>query len=128
LPPAPILPQRLQQSRTQRQVTIFAALALYHSDDHALAIDVADLETREFGASHAGSIECHQQRPSKEVSGGIDQLRDFLLAQHRRQPTPVPRVRQELAELVTFERLDEKESQRRYPVDHGAGRQLALSQ
>jgi len=55
-----------------------------------LAIDVADLETREFGASHAGSVECHQQRPSKKVSGTIDQLRDFLLAQHRRQPTPVP--------------------------------------
>src|SRR6266446_9358384 len=28
LPPAPILSQRLQQSRTQGQVTIFAALAL----------------------------------------------------------------------------------------------------
>ena len=27
------------------------------------------------------------------VSGAIDQLRDFLLAQHRRQPTPVPGVR-----------------------------------
>ena len=128
LAPTPVFPQSFQQRRTQRQVTIFAALAFHHADDHPLAIDVADLETREFGASHAGSVECHQQRPSKQVSGAIDQLRDFLPAQHRRQPAPVPGVGQELAKLMSLERLDEKESQRRYSVDHRAGRQLALGQ
>jgi hypothetical protein len=30
--------------------------------------------------------------------------------------------------LMPLERLNEKESQRRYPVDHGAGHQLALGQ
>src|SRR5439155_16484034 len=102
--------QRLQQSRTQRQVTIFAALALHHADDHALAIDVADLEMSEFAASHAGGVERHQQCPSKQCSSRIDQARNFLPAQHRRQPTPVLRVRQELAEVMSLERLDEKES------------------
>ena len=128
LPPTPVLSQRFQQSWTQRQITIFAALAFHHADDHPLAIDIADFETGQFAASHAGGVERHQQRPSKQGSRGIDQSRNFLPAEHRRQPAPVPRVGQELAKLMALERLDEKEAQRRYPVDHRAGRQLALSE
>ena len=108
LAPTPVFPQSFQQRRTQRQVTIFAALALHHPDDHALAIDVADLETSEFASSHAGGVERHQQGPSKQCSSRINQARNFFPAQHRRQPTPVLRVRQELAELMSLERLDEK--------------------
>ena len=128
LAPTPVFPQSFQQRRTQRQVTIFAALALHHSDDHALAIDVADLETSEFAASHAGGVKRHQQRPSKQRSGRIDQARNFFTAQHSWQPASILGVRQEITELMPLERLDEKESQRRYPVDHRAGRQLALGQ
>src|SRR5438309_11222665 len=47
----------------------FATLARHHTDDHALTIDVADFKTSEFAASHAGAIERHQQRPSKQVPG-----------------------------------------------------------
>ena len=112
--------------RAERQIAILATFALHHADDHALAIDVTDLETSQLGASHARGVERHQQRSSKQRSGSIDQARDFLAAQHRRQSALVSRVRQELAELVSLERLDEKESQCRYLVDHAAGRQLAL--
>src|ERR1017187_543631 len=128
LAPTPVFPQSLQQRGTERQIAILAAFAFYHAKDHALAIDVADLETSQLASLHDGSVDRNQQRSSKQRSGGIDQARNFLPAQHRRQSASVPRVRQELAELVTLERFDEKESQRRYPVDHGAGRQLALSQ
>src|SRR5271167_2895783 len=128
LAPTPVFPQSFQQRGTERQIAILAAFAFYYAKDHALAIDVADLETSQFASSHAGGVERHQQRSSKQRSGGIDQARNFLPAQHRRQSASVPRVGQELTELVTLERLDEKEAQRRYPVDHGAGRQLALSQ
>src|SRR6266568_3901002 len=48
LAPAPVLAQGFQQGWTQRQITIFAALALHHANDHALAIDVADFEMSEF--------------------------------------------------------------------------------
>src|SRR2546428_12745929 len=100
-----------------------------HADlGHALAIDVADLETSEFAASHAGGVKRHQQRPSKQRSGRIDQARNFFTAQHSWQPASILGVRQEITELMPLERLDEKESQRRYPVDHRAGRQLALGQ
>ncbi|MGA8340989.1 MAG: hypothetical protein WB781_03540, partial [Candidatus Sulfotelmatobacter sp.] len=57
------------------------------------------------------------QRPSKQGSCGINQARNFLPAEHRRQSAPVPGIGQELAKLMALERLDEKEAQRRYPVD-----------
>src|SRR5438128_11982912 len=42
LAPTPLFPQTLEQSGPKRQFTIFAALALAHSHEHAVAIDVAD--------------------------------------------------------------------------------------
>ena len=82
----------------------------------------------QFGASHAGGVERHQQRASKQGPGRIDQSRNFLPAEHRRQSAPVLGIGQELAKLMALECLDEKEPQRGYPVDHRAGRQLALVQ
>src|ERR1039457_5464060 len=128
LPPAPVLTQGFQQGWTQRQITILAALAFHHADDHPLAIDIADFETSQFAASHAGGVERHQQSSSKQGSRRIDQSRNFLPAEHRRQTAPVPGVGQELAKLMALECLDEKEAQRRYPVDHRARCQLALRQ
>src|SRR5450631_4002872 len=37
--PTPILTQRCQQSRTEWQISTGAALAAFHSDHHALAVD-----------------------------------------------------------------------------------------
>src|SRR5439155_8196540 len=100
----------------------FATLARHHTDDHALTIDVADFKTSEFAASHAGAVERHQQRRSKQVPGRVDQTRNFFPAQHRWQPAPILRVRQEIAELMTLESLDEEEPQRRHLVDHATRR------
>src|SRR5215471_12323589 len=72
LSPAPVLAQDLQQRWTQRQITIFAALARDHADDHPLAVDIADFKVSEFAASHAGAVERHQQRSSKQVPCRID--------------------------------------------------------
>src|SRR5215468_8658853 len=99
-----------------------------HTDDHPLAINAAHLEMSQFGASYAGAIERHQQCPAKQCSGCVDQTGHFLPAQHRWQSTLVLWVRQEIAELVTLERLHEEEAQRRSLIDHGTGCQLALSQ
>src|SRR5262249_25289690 len=82
----------------------------------------------QFGASHAGAIERHQQRASKQCSGCVDQTGHFLPAQHCWQSTLVLWVRQEIAELKTLQRFNEKKAQCRHLVDHSARRQLALSQ
>ena len=44
LHPAPILAQGVQQLRGQQDVAVTAALALANMNDHAFAVDIADLE------------------------------------------------------------------------------------
>lgn len=43
--PSPLFTRRFQQSRTQRYVAVFPALALPNVDDHAFAVDVLDSQT-----------------------------------------------------------------------------------
>ena len=52
---------------------------------HALAIDVADFQVRQFSASYSGGVERHQQSAMEGSAGGIDELRDFFLAEDRWQ-------------------------------------------
>src|SRR5258708_27944221 len=42
--PAPVLAQGLQQLRGQQDVAVTATLALANMNDHAFAVDIADLE------------------------------------------------------------------------------------
>src|SRR5215467_279724 len=128
LTPAPILPQGFQQGWAERQIAIFSALAGDDTDDHSLAINVADLEVREFGATHAGAVERHQQRASKQRPSGVDETRYFLSTEHRGQSAPIFGIRQELSILGSLERLYKEESQSGYTVDRSAGCHLALSE
>ena len=58
LEPAPVGAQRLQQRRAQGQIAVLAALAVDHVDDHALAVDVADLQP---GDSRRGACRCRRE-------------------------------------------------------------------
>jgi hypothetical protein len=78
---------------------------------------IANLEA-ERAATAAGRALVPEQRASKQVHGRVDQTRNFFPAQHRWQPAPILRVRQEIAELMTLKRLDEEEPQCRHLVDH----------
>ena len=44
---------------------------------------------RQLGATHAGAIERHQQCPSEQVPGGVDQTRDFFATEHSWQSASV---------------------------------------
>ena len=101
LAPAPVGPQCLEQCLAQRQIAVLTALAFDYADDHALAVDVFELQVRNFAAAHAGAVENHQQRAPEQVGAGIDQPFDFLLAQNARQSLMPSRIGQELAELLT---------------------------
>jgi hypothetical protein len=81
------------QWRGKGQIAILATLACDYSNDHPLAIHVAHLEMSQFGASHAGAIERHQQRSAKQCSGCVDQTGHFLPAQHCWRSTLVLPVR-----------------------------------
>ena len=54
--PAPVLAQGFQQRRTQRQIAALAAPASLDTDDHALAVNVADLQTACLGTPHPSGV------------------------------------------------------------------------
>ena len=83
--PPPIDSESLEQCRTERHFAIPATFALGNTDHHALAVDVTDLETAKFGASHRGGIQGHEQGAVIEIACRIDQPGHFLQAEHDRQ-------------------------------------------
>lgn len=124
--PAPILTQRFQQSRAEREISTGAPLAAFHPDHHAPAVNIAHLEQRYFRPPHARAVKRHQQSALHEVAGGIDKPGDFLQAEHRRQSAPILRIRQLLPELASLEGPNKEEPQRGNAAHHASHRQLAL--
>jgi len=57
----PMNAEGFELRRTERHFAIPDTFALGNTDHHALTIDVADLETAKFGASHGGGIQGHEQ-------------------------------------------------------------------
>ncbi len=56
-------------------------------NDHALAVDITDLQTGYFGTTCACGIERHQQDAMKGELGRIDQPRDLILTEYLRAST-----------------------------------------
>ena len=111
LEPAPVGAQGLQQRRAQGQVAVLVSLAVDHVDDHALAVDVGDLQPGDLGATHACAVENHQQRALEQTAAGIDQTCHFLLAQDVGQLPAHLGIGQELAELMPMQRAQVEEAQ-----------------
>src|SRR5271170_5135269 len=54
--PSPPAAQLLEQLRRERHIAVSGALALADVDDHALAVDVFDLDPCRFGPACSGRI------------------------------------------------------------------------
>ena len=74
--------QQVEQVRRQHDVTVLAALALLHADDHPLAVNVGNLERDHLGGAQAGAVGHAQRRLVFEPWGGIEQPRHFLRTEH----------------------------------------------
>src|SRR5271157_4241658 len=57
---APVLSQFPEQFWAEHHIPVFAPLAASDMNHHALAVDIADLQTRQLGAPQAGGVECDQ--------------------------------------------------------------------
>ena len=128
LEPALVGAQGLQQRLAQWQVAILATLAVYHADDHPLAVDVVDLQADDLGAAHPHAIEDHQQSSLKQTITRVDQTSDFFLAQNAGQLPLKSRIGQELTELRSPQCAYKEEPQNRNMVLNGPRRQLPLLQ
>ena len=128
LEPSPVDTQVLEQGRAQGQVAVLVSLAIDDMDDHALAVDVGDLEPGEFGAAHAGSVKHHQQGALKQTAAGVDQTCDFFLAEDVGQLLPRLGIGQELTELMAMKRAHEEEPQCGHVVLDAPRAELKLSE
>ena len=81
---APVVAQCLEQLRAKHDIAILAPLAAVDMNDHALAVDVADLQMGHFGATRARGIQSHQHDAMKGTVRRVDQTRDLLLAENLR--------------------------------------------
>src|ERR1035438_4188557 len=111
LEPSPVDAQVLEQGWAQGQIAVLVALAIDHMEDHALAVDVGDLQPGQFGAAHAGSVKHQQQGALKQAAAGVDQTCDFFLAEDVGQLLPHLGIGQKLAELMTMKRANVEEPQ-----------------
>jgi hypothetical protein len=55
-----VLSEFLEQFWAEQHIAVFAAFTASDVDHHALAIDVADFQTRQFGTPESGGVERHQ--------------------------------------------------------------------
>jgi hypothetical protein len=74
--------QFLEQDGAQHDVAVLLAFAVLNVHDHALAIDIADLQARELGAAHTGAVEGHQNSAIEGSRRGIDELCYFFLTEN----------------------------------------------
>lgn len=79
--PAPVFSQGLQQHRAERDVSVSAALSLPDVNHHALAVNVADLETGHLCTAHARRVKDHQQGAMQEGSRSVNHPLDLVLAE-----------------------------------------------
>jgi hypothetical protein len=75
----------VEQPWAGQHIAVFAAFTALYVDNHALTVDVARFQVREFGAPESGGIEGHQQGAMQRRLSGINDSRDFLLTEYRRQ-------------------------------------------
>ncbi len=108
---APVRAQRIEQPGTEHDVTVLAPLAAVDMDDHALAIDIADLERGHLCAAASGRLKCHEHGALKGCPGRLDQMRDFFPAEHLRQTLDLSRIRGLGRAPASLQHLDIKESQ-----------------
>src|SRR5260370_21149983 len=83
--PVPVLPEFFEQLWAEQHISVYAAFAALDMNDHALAVDIADFQAREFGTPESGGVQRHQQSAMQWRSSRIDELRKFFLAENRSQ-------------------------------------------
>jgi len=79
---SPVCPECIQKLRREWQFPIARVFTLMDMNDHALAVDIGDLQLRGFGPPETSSVQKQQDRSVANVGCGLDQLLDFLRVEH----------------------------------------------
>ena len=111
--PTPVLTQSLQQLGAQQNIPVAAALALVDMNDHALAIDIGDLEMAQFRAAYAGCLKRHHHGAAHQVLGCIDQPLHLFWTKYSGQLPGALRKGDMFGEIRSSQRLDVEKAQGR---------------
>ena len=88
------------------------SLALFDTSDHALAVDIADLQPRGFRDTQACGVGCHQNGAMLEAADRFEKLADLLLTEDDRQLARLSSTWGSRRLPVAFERDVVQEAQR----------------
>lgn len=88
----PVSSEFVEQLWAEKHIPVFAAFAAVDVNHHALTVDIADFQARQFGTLESrglrgSSVECDGKGASR-----IDQSRNFFLAEDRWQMHGLLRV------------------------------------
>src|SRR6266571_5272245 len=108
---APPFAQYLEKDGRENDVPILLALALFDPDDHAVTIDVGELERYDLRGSQAGGISQAQERLVLDVYCRGEQPTDLFPAQNNRQAARLAGRDQLLGKIVALQRDPEEEPQ-----------------
>ena len=124
---APPVPKQHQQALGQHGVAIATALAAFDAQQHALAVDVAHLESRDLGDAQASAIGDRQRRLVLETRRGIEQSLHLLKRQHDRDLAGMGCSNQLAREVGPIKCVGEEEPKRRDDAVHGRRRNPGIS-
>ena len=85
---------------------------MLNAQQHALAVDIGDLQRDDLGYAQARAIGDAERRPIFYAGGGREKSSHLLRAQNDRRPARLGHQRQTPDQIVAFERHFEKEPQR----------------
>src|ERR1700690_608036 len=80
----PVFAQGCEKYRAEHDVAVSTPLAA-NVNDHSFAVHITDFQLGQFGTSHTGGIENHQQETVKRSERRVDEPRDLFLAENYRQ-------------------------------------------
>src|SRR3990167_5852153 len=124
----PPLAQKGKKVSGQERIAIASAFTALHSQEHALAVDIADLQHRHFGGPQASAIRNGQCGLVLQAVGRAKQKHNFVTAEDNGQGARILDRIELAGEIRAINGVREKEPQRRNDAVHGrdANARLAL--
>ena len=126
LHPPPVHAQGLEQLLAEWDIAVMAAFSMVNMNDHALAVDVADLQPAQLGTADTRRVQGHQNRAVEQVAGRIDEFGHLLRAQDLRQFAVALGKGQAVHHKVAFQGLDVEEAQPGDVLLYGSGVEFAV--
>ncbi len=81
----PVGAEDLEQPRREHDVTILPSLAVANVDNHALAVDVGNLQLGDLGEAQAAGVGSHEDRTMLDVADGCKEASHFVRTEDDRE-------------------------------------------